>query len=67
VKITTADGKYTFWVDECGRLYCDRYDDKKWMEFDEGSKAITTLMYELEAAREKIEELAHELLIERDG
>lgn len=39
--LTLSDGKYAFWKDEAGNLFCKRYGEA-WREFV-GDNAVTTL------------------------
>ena len=58
ISVTTSDGKYTFSVpDGDYRIHIDRYEDKDWLILEAGSKAIVGLMYELEEARIRLDQV----------
>ena len=53
--VVVADGKYTF-RSSVGKLSCDRYDQKDWMIFQEGSNAIRALMYRCQELEKEVAE-----------
>lgn len=61
MKISVADGKYTFYTKENDdRIYCDRYDNKEWMIFSQGSNSIRALMVKAESLENQVKALNKE-------
>jgi len=44
-KVTVDSGKYTFQVTDEGSVVCDRYDQRNWVVFDKGAKAMISLIH----------------------
>jgi hypothetical protein len=61
--ISVDNGKYTFEIDDnTGAVWCHRGEIRDWMKFDQGSKALISLIHLAVDQEDEIEELKQEII-----